>query len=139
MSFFLANWIFPLLKMRNGIPKTTSTLRSANKNVSWKNRALPSLFSIWKLTKTIPNVSRMEPLIFKALTLIGPSWPHWSRFFHLRRSFFSRQALAEDSELLERGIDDSKARTLGFSYRRSFINWPWVLALALATTVFFTI
>ena len=45
------------------------------------------------------------------------------------RSLFSFQALAEDSGLLERGVDDSGARTLGSSSQGSFIDWPWFLAL----------
>ena len=44
------------------------------------------------------------------------------------RSLFSFQALAEDSGLLERGVDNSGARTLGSSLRGSFIDWPWFLA-----------
>ena len=64
--------------------------------------------------------------------LVRLSWPCQSCqscFSYLRRFFFSYRALAEDSELLEQGIDNFGARILGSSSHGFFIDWPWVLAL----------
>lgn len=52
------------------MPSIIFILLSANKNDSWKICARPSLSYIWKLAKTIPNVWKMEPSIFQALTLV---------------------------------------------------------------------
>ena len=62
--------MFILLKVRKNIFKTTFILRSANINISWKNKVFLNLFYMWKLAKTILNVLKIEKSIFCTLMLI---------------------------------------------------------------------
>ena len=125
MSFFLANRMSALLRIKNSISRTTFILKLANKNISWKNWALSSLSFTWKLARIIPNVLRVEPSIFLASTTVELSWlcqSCQSCFSYLWQSFFFRQALAENSELLEQEVNNSGAQTLDSSSWRSFID-----------------
>ena len=122
-SFFLANWISALLRVKNGIPRTTSILKSINKNVFWKIWAFPSLSFTWKLARTILNVSKIKALICWAPTLMLPCWSRQSWFFGLQRYFFLYWALAQDFKLIKQGVDNFGAQILSFSSWESFINW----------------
>ena len=79
--------MFALLKVRKKMPKTMSILKSANKNVSWKNQASSSLSFISKPARTILNVLKIEESIFCTLTLVKrifrPSFKIYSKIIVL--------------------------------------------------------
>ena len=59
-------------------------LRLINKNISWKNQALPSLFSIQYLRKNILNILKIEPLIFCNSMLIKRAFnPNFKAYFRV--------------------------------------------------------
>lgn len=77
--------MFPFLRLRKSIPRTTFTLMLANKNVFWKNQAFLSLFSTWKLVSIMLNVSKIELSIFWVLTsvwrILKPRFNAYTHFF----------------------------------------------------------
>lgn len=67
-SFLSISSIYLVVNLGNNIGSLGKFLFSilvlANKNIFWKNRVFPSLFSIWKFAKTISNILKVEPSIF---------------------------------------------------------------------------
>ncbi len=66
-----ANLTSVLLKEKKSILRTISMRVSANKKVTLKNQTLSRLFCIKNLAKAILYISKSEPSIFWAPTLVG--------------------------------------------------------------------